>query len=934
MRRSQTTIVFLAVLASCVLGQSYVNYESPQTHPIAVTPDGMTLLAVNTPDNRLSVFSLANPSSPVLLKEIAVGMEPVSVAAWSSDEIWVVNHLSDSVSIISLALGVVTDTIYVKDEPADVVFAGSPLRAFVSVSQSNLVNVYDLSTHGLVASIPIFGEDPRALAVKPDGSAVYVVVTESGNGTTTIPFGTAPPQSPPTNTALPTPPVVGRVVSITNPAFAAQINFTLPDNDVVQIDANQYVVTTNYSGVGTMNFGIAVQPGTGNLWVANTEARNLTFFEPVLKGHVVDNRVTRVAVGSAPATVTPFDLNPSTNYTLFPDNASLSSALASPTDVIWNAAGTQLYVAALGTDRIGIVAPNGAVTARIDLGPAGPTTNPRTKKGPRGLALHPIEARLYVLNRLSQTVQTIDTGNNTVLSERKLAVGSPETLQTREGRGFLYDAKLSANGTMSCASCHVDANWDHIAWDLGDPGGNMLTVANPFPAAGQPSSYQMHPMKGPMTTQPLKGITGATPLHWRGDRLDMNAFNVAFQGLLGGNQLTPPDLIDFSGYVGTIQFPPNPNRGLDNSLPATLQQGSPAAGQTFFTTNVLSGGGVNGLRCVDCHAGTATTNRSILTTAQTLQPQNMKVPQLRFTYEKLGFQRGAPSTAGFGFNHEGSGDTLNNVHSAGFFGTLAGAGQLTNRLNVGSFLLCMETGSKPIVGYSRTVTSLNAASTAVATDFTLLTAQVTLGNCDLVAEGTLNSAPRSWYWDPATQSFRSDRSAETNITWTNLRAQVASGAAWLTLMAVPPGSGIRIGIDRDLDGTRNGDEGLTNSGASSAGCYGNLTLTGNSEPKVNNTEFALVMENVQPGAGGLLAFGLGPSNFSVFGVNVLINLGPGPFVTLDLAADSAGRGVVGGGIPNVASLVGVNFWCQAFFADACGSQGLAATPALKITIQP
>src|SRR5262245_64772808 len=59
---------------------SFANFESPQVHPLALTPDGTRLLAVNTPDNRLSVFELST-GSPVLVEEIPVGLEPVSVAA-------------------------------------------------------------------------------------------------------------------------------------------------------------------------------------------------------------------------------------------------------------------------------------------------------------------------------------------------------------------------------------------------------------------------------------------------------------------------------------------------------------------------------------------------------------------------------------------------------------------------------------------------------------------------------------------------------------------------------------------------------------------------------------------------------------------------------------------------------------------------------------
>ena len=61
---------------------TFRNFESPQIHPLALTPDGTRLLAVNSPNGTLSVFSLAS-GTPALMAEIPVGLEPVSVAARS-----------------------------------------------------------------------------------------------------------------------------------------------------------------------------------------------------------------------------------------------------------------------------------------------------------------------------------------------------------------------------------------------------------------------------------------------------------------------------------------------------------------------------------------------------------------------------------------------------------------------------------------------------------------------------------------------------------------------------------------------------------------------------------------------------------------------------------------------------------------------------------
>src|SRR3954467_1690230 len=79
--------------------QTFTAFESGQVRPLAITPDRKFLLAVNTPDAKLEIFRIKNdalehrPSVPV-------GLEPVSVAVRNNGEAWVVNHLSDSVSIV------------------------------------------------------------------------------------------------------------------------------------------------------------------------------------------------------------------------------------------------------------------------------------------------------------------------------------------------------------------------------------------------------------------------------------------------------------------------------------------------------------------------------------------------------------------------------------------------------------------------------------------------------------------------------------------------------------------------------------------------------------------------------------------------------------------------------------------------------------------
>src|SRR5512143_3411360 len=78
---------------------SFTVFESGQVRPLALSPDKQHLFAVNTPDNRLEIFRV-KANRLIHTGSIPVGLEPVAVAARTNREVWVVNHLSDSVSVV------------------------------------------------------------------------------------------------------------------------------------------------------------------------------------------------------------------------------------------------------------------------------------------------------------------------------------------------------------------------------------------------------------------------------------------------------------------------------------------------------------------------------------------------------------------------------------------------------------------------------------------------------------------------------------------------------------------------------------------------------------------------------------------------------------------------------------------------------------------
>jgi hypothetical protein len=108
----------------------------------------------------------------------------------------------------------------------------------------------------------------------------------------------------------------------------------------------------------------------------------------------------------------------------------------------------------------------------------------------------------------------------------------------------------------------------------------------------------------------------------------------------------------------------------------------------------------------------------------------------------------------------------------------------------------------PIVGQQVTLTT-DDASTA-AGRIALFEAQATAGNCDLIVRGTIAGRERGFVF--TTGAFATDRSRAPALSDRLLQALVGTLTPSLTFTCVPPGSGWRLGIDRDGDGYADGDE--------------------------------------------------------------------------------------------------------------------------------
>lgn len=765
--RSVISLLLLNVFTGLLLGmgaaqaseETYSLFETGQVRPLAMSPDGQKLFAVNTPDNRLEVFKVKNDGLKYV-GSVPVGMEPVAVAARSNDEVWVVNSVSDSVTILDVSSNEprVARTLLVGDEPMDIVFAGAnKSRAFITTAHRGQnspidpqlttpgvgrADVWVFDTNALASDgsmngtplniITLFTDSPRALTVSADGSKVYAAGFKTGNQTTVITEtlitdnggvpkatlnvdtdGDGVPEAHMTDvngnmqplTSLIVKFIDGKWVDEDGKDWSHLVKFNLPDKDVFVIDANAAVPAEidHYAGVGTILYNMITNPVNGKVYVANTEALNQNRFTgppaslppspatpdapripySTLQGHFVESRITVLDKKK----VKPIHLNKHINYDVccapLPNDENARS-LAQPMDMAISSDGETLYVAAFGSGKVGVFD-----TKELEKNTFEPDVNKQihlSGGGPAGVVLDEANKRLYVLTRFDNSISIVDTRSKSEIDH--IAMFNPEPANIVEGRKYLYDASLtSSHGDSSCALCHVFGDMDQLAWDLGNPSGGVglnpsspdcasdpvaVDPANVFDPTcpsdlainhkqfGLPVSPHFAPVKGPMTTQSLRGMANHGPMHWRGDKTDdtylgansqpdtgiyneqvaFTKFNEAFVNLHGrDSEISTQAMDDFASFALELMYPPNPIRHLDDSLTAAQQ-----AGQAFFFNPaevVDTAFHCNGCHIVDRTANEGSTNKPGYfgtdgkNTFAFIQ-QFLKIPHLRNMYNKVG----------------------------------------------------------------------------------------------------------------------------------------------------------------------------------------------------------------------------------------------------------------------------------------------------------
>jgi DNA-binding beta-propeller fold protein YncE len=900
--------LFLGVAPPILAQPAWPLFESGPVRPIALSPDGARLFIANTPESHLEIYDVGAWGLLSPAGSVAVGLEPVSVIARTNDEVWVVNHMSDSVSIVDVAASSprVVRTLLVGDEPRDLVFAGSPERAFItsahrgqqrrhpSVSAIPGTGDPQLTTEGVgradvwvfdaanpgaaLGGLPIrvltfFGDTPRALAT--DGTTVYVAAFHSGNQTMAIPepavpdgFATACGPGGvgqgvpgPMNNAVGVPaPETGVIVRFDGSdwrdangcTWNAAVELSLPDHDVFSVNANTLAAGPTFDSVGTILFNMAINPVTGKLYVTNTESRNEVRFEgpgahggSTVQGHLSESRVS--VLDPAVVSVDAQHLNQHIDYTqLHTDSganhaaidAQAAHSLATPLQIVVSseASDQRVFVAAFGSSKIGAFMaselenplfetdfdPTSASASYIDTG-----------GGPAGLALDGSGERLYVLTRFDNSLSVFDVSSSTsnLLQTIRIPTAEPDSIIA--GRPLLYDAKnTSANGEASCASCHIFGDFDSLGWNLGNPDDGVTSNPQQFPPFAPGTGPDFNPMKGPMTTQTLRGLSTHGGMHWRGDRtngffnptpapcviategdcdekLSFDNFIVAFEGLLGRETLISiTDMTLFTDFALQLMTRPNPVARLDGT-----QTPAQASGDTLYHTLPADGG----VTCNACHVLDPAQGFFGSGGFQTFdgEPQVFKVAHLRNAYQKIGMFGLTGATGplgdqvrGFGFLHDGGVDTLFNFLDSGPF--LVTPGQTSD---LEQFMLAFPSDLAPVVGQQVSIgpgspgsfpsADVNARITMLearaGTPFTSAVLGGTATECEVTVKTHEAGIARGWSREPGGSYVPDDGGPSITEAALRAKADPAGDGLDLSYTCAPPGAGRRMGIDRDVD---------------------------------------------------------------------------------------------------------------------------------------
>jgi YVTN family beta-propeller protein len=405
------------------------NYASPLE--LLLSSDGTRLYVLCQGTQEVRVL---NAATGAVIKSIPVGAVPRGFSlSPDGSRLYVTNSWDDTLSVIDTARLEVVATWSVGAEPSSVLEDRAGKQLFVANRISGNIAVLDAQT-GVEQKRLLAGRGASYLASSPDGSRLYATHVY-------------PNPSP---------------------------HRTTPESEITVIDVPRAVVVDRIPLNGIAGVFHVAFSADGRLGVvAEYHPKNLIPLAHLEHGGAFEDTLTVFGADIGKPFEVPLD--------------ELERYASQPFGVAIAADKSRLYVSSGGSELVTVIDIPRMVQAihahpeglAQDLSASARYVVTRIPVGlnPRGLTLSKDGHRLFVANRLDDTVSVIDTRTNRVSSTIKLD-GPASVSFLRHGEQTFYTARYSFQGQIACANCHIDSTFDGLTWNLEPDGFGRNTVDN------------------------------------------------------------------------------------------------------------------------------------------------------------------------------------------------------------------------------------------------------------------------------------------------------------------------------------------------------------------------------------------------------------------------------------------------------------------------
>ena len=508
----------------------------------------------------LFLCAIAQPNSAPLAR-IESHRSPIDVAVLPDGRRAITaNFGADSASLVDLELGTVLAEVVCGRKPAGVAISPDGKRAAVSNSWSNTVSLFNVVESGLQpVSAVATGDQPRSLVFAAEGASIFVGLAGAGEiAQIAWPSGhvlrkLAAPSGP------------HRLVLSHDGKFLAAASGRSCQVRCWNVQTGALLWERTIHDAFNLH-GLTFSPDDKELVATHIHDRHRSNGQTnIAEGWALDNRLTRL-------TLQP---DPRTDYWQIALDTR-GKAVGDPCAAAISADNAWLTVAAGGTHEL-LIFQNSAIP--WNGGDPGDLLDSvlgledgklrRLPLGGRPVAVQFIGQTnmAVVANYLLDAVQIVDVKAGKLVRQAQLG-GPLRPDLIRQGEIIFYDARRSHHEWFSCHSCHPD----------GHTSGRTFDTLND-------DSYG-----NPKLTPTLRGVAHTGPWTWHGWQKNLSsAVEKSLTDTLFGPKPAAEDVRAVTAFLGTLEHPPNPNRGPDGSLSEAAQRG-----KTLFK-------GKGG--CAQCHRG-------------------------------------------------------------------------------------------------------------------------------------------------------------------------------------------------------------------------------------------------------------------------------------------------------------------------------------------